>query len=387
MRAVICGDVHIGAIFGLGKNNGTGGNTRVDDYERSLNYIVDYTINTEADIFIQTGDLFEIRNPTPEQIEIADRAIKKLSDNHIFTVIIMGNHDYKKTGETFTSSISSLPAKNYSNVRLLLEPENIVYTNKNGDKANLFMIPYRDKRMYPGPNQKECVESFNSHISSLFSSLDLKLPTLTVGHNFFFKGNYFDFGGGEVLLYPDSVKKSDLVVMGHLHEFSMVRKKDPISYYVGSLEKTNFGEAKVDKYFIDFNFNTKEIKTVKTPVREIEDIEIDLRGATTLNYLELAKEFLSEKELSDKIIRIKLLVKENLSSVVNKNEIEKFCHDRSCFLLTKILIDVSQTKSDKNQDILNHKNDYDIFKAYAEMQDLEPEMLKLLLEESKRIIG
>ena len=31
MRAVICGDTHIGAIFGLGKNNGRGGNTRVDD--------------------------------------------------------------------------------------------------------------------------------------------------------------------------------------------------------------------------------------------------------------------------------------------------------------------------------------------------------------------
>lgn len=387
MRAVICGDTHIGAIFGLGKNNGMGGNTRVDDYERSLNYIVDYAIRTEADIFIQTGDLFEIRNPTPEQIEIADRAIKKLSENHIFTVIIMGNHDYKKTGETFTSSISSLPAKNYSNVRLLLEPENIVYTNRNGDKANLFMVPYRDKRMYSGANQKEYVESFNSHISSLFSNIDTKIPTLTVGHNFFFKGNYFDFGGGEVLLYPDSVKKSDLVVMGHLHEFSLVRKKDPISYYVGSLEKTNFGEAKVDKYFIDFNFNTKEIKTVKTPVREVEDIEIDLRSATTLNYLESTKASLAEKELSDKIIKIKLLVKENLSSVINKNEIERFCHERSCFLLTKILIDVSQTKSEKNQDILSHKNDYDIFKAYAEMQDLEPDMLKLLLEESKRIIG
>jgi len=387
MRAVICGDTHIGAIFGLGKNNGNGGNTRIDDYERSLNYIVDYAIKTEADIFIQTGDLFEVRNPTPEQIEIADRAIKKLSDNHIFTIIIMGNHDYKKTGETFTSSISSLPAKNYSNVRLLLEPENIVYTNKNGNKANLFMIPYRDKRMYAGSNQKEYVESFNTHISSLFSDVDLKLPTLTVGHNFFFKGNYFDFGGGEVLLYPESVKRSDLVVMGHLHEFSLVRKKEPVSYYVGSLEKTNFGDSKTDKYFIDFNFLTKEVKTIKNPVREIEDIEIDLKSATTSNYLESVKDFLKNKDLSDKIIKIKLLIKENLSGVINKNEIEKFCYGRGCFLLTKILIDISQTKSEKNQDILNHKNDYDIFKAYAEMQDLSPEMMKLLLEESKRIIG
>ena len=31
MRAIICGDVHIGAVFGLGGGNGSGGNTRVDD--------------------------------------------------------------------------------------------------------------------------------------------------------------------------------------------------------------------------------------------------------------------------------------------------------------------------------------------------------------------
>ena len=44
MRVVVCGDSHIGATFGLGKSNGSGGNTRVDDYEKSLNYIVDYCI-------------------------------------------------------------------------------------------------------------------------------------------------------------------------------------------------------------------------------------------------------------------------------------------------------------------------------------------------------
>jgi DNA repair exonuclease SbcCD nuclease subunit len=89
MKAIICGDVHIGAVFGLGKTNSTGGNTRIDDYETTLNNIIDYTISSGAEVFIQTGDLFETRNPTPEHIEIADRAIRRLSDNHIFTIIIL----------------------------------------------------------------------------------------------------------------------------------------------------------------------------------------------------------------------------------------------------------------------------------------------------------
>lgn len=28
MKAIICGDVHIGAVFGLGKTNQNGGNTK-----------------------------------------------------------------------------------------------------------------------------------------------------------------------------------------------------------------------------------------------------------------------------------------------------------------------------------------------------------------------
>ena len=76
MRAIVCGDVHIGAIFGLGGPTKSGGNTRVDDYANTLNWIVDYTINTGADLFIQTGDLFESRNPSLEYLAIADTAIK-----------------------------------------------------------------------------------------------------------------------------------------------------------------------------------------------------------------------------------------------------------------------------------------------------------------------
>src|SRR5690606_10388512 len=100
MKVVICGDSHIGAVFGLGGPNGKGGNTRIDDYEKTLNYIVDYCIENNVDVFVQTGDAFDKRNPTAEQLEVFNRALKKLSTHNIFSVVIMGNHDYKKTGPT-----------------------------------------------------------------------------------------------------------------------------------------------------------------------------------------------------------------------------------------------------------------------------------------------
>ena len=235
MRAIICGDTHNGAVFGLGGPNGKGGNTRVDDYENSLNSIIDYCINTNADIFIQTGDLFETRNPTPEQIKIVDKALKRLSNANIATFVIMGNHDYKKTGSTFTSSISSLSSAEYTNVRMLLEPEVIHFSNKKKEGANLLLIPYRDKRMYSGSSVKACSEGYDSHVMSLLSEIENKDPTIAVGHNFFMEGSYNDYGGSEILANPLAFVGADAVFMGHLHQFRIQRKHAPVCVYTGSM--------------------------------------------------------------------------------------------------------------------------------------------------------
>ena len=93
MRIVICGDTHIGAVFGLGNPMPDGINTRVRDYEESLNYIIDYCISEKVDVFVQTGDIFESRNPLPEHMQIVDSAVKRLSNVGISTIIMMGNHD------------------------------------------------------------------------------------------------------------------------------------------------------------------------------------------------------------------------------------------------------------------------------------------------------
>ena len=77
MKAVICGDAHFGVVHGLGKNKPDGGNTRYDDYSNTMDYIVNYCIDNDIDVFIQTGDLFEDRDPPPEVLALADNFLKK----------------------------------------------------------------------------------------------------------------------------------------------------------------------------------------------------------------------------------------------------------------------------------------------------------------------
>lgn len=386
MRVVICGDTHIGAVFGLGGPNGKGGNTRVDDYEKTLNYIVDYTIKSGADVFIQTGDAFESRTPNPEYISIFNKVIKKLSLSNITTAIIMGNHDYKRSGESFTSAISSLAAKDYSNVRIVLEPQIFKVSNQKNESINLALIPYRDRRMYLGKNIEEISQKYDQEVMMLLNSCENEAPIVAVGHNFLHSGNYTDFGGHEILTKIDTFAKCDLIAMGHLHQFKIVRKKEPIVIYTGSMEKINFSDEKVDKYFIDYDTNTKKTIIIKTPVRDLEEAKIDLSDCSQSNLLDEFQNKLKKFNLKDKIVRVKVAVKDSLLPFIKKADIEKLVAEQQVFYLSKILIEPIVERLIKDNDILNQKDDFSMLSAFIDGQGFDEATKLELLSEAKSIM-
>lgn len=387
MRAIICGDAHIGAVFGLGRPNGSGGNTRVDDYESTLTHIVDYTINTKADIFIQTGDMFESRDPSLEHMNIVDKALKRLSNANIATFVIMGNHDYKKSGQTFTSSISSLSASEYPNVRTLLDPEVISVCNASNEKVDLVLIPYRDRRMYDGSDIRTQSSGYNSHIMDLISSADKTGPVVAVGHNFFYEGSYNDYGGTEVMAIPQSFQGCDLAMMGHLHQFRVLRKTAPVCVYTGSMERSNFGDADVDKYFIDYDITAKRAKFCKSPVRDLLDASIDLSGLGFSEVDDALKDALNKYDFSDKIVRLTVSADERILPAVDKEAIKTMLYDCGAFHVSKVGIDVIVERLVRDSSILQNKDDFSIFKAFLDSQGIESKYKKSLLKEAKIIMG
>ena len=386
MRAVICGDTHIGAIFGLGRPNGHGGNTRVDDYESTLNSIIDYTIDTKADIFVQTGDLFEHRDPSPQHMKIVDKALKRLSNANIATFVIMGNHDYKRSGAEFTSAITSLAAHEYPNVRMLLKPEVVEVCNSKNESVNLLLMPYRDRRMYEGSNIREQTSNFNKHIETLVSSVDNDNPIMAVGHNFFFEGSYNDYGGSEVMATPGAFNGCDIAVMGHLHQFRVVQKRAPVCIYSGSMEKSNFGDANVDKYFIDYSIFNKKIKFCKTEVRNLIDKTIDLSDSDFSNISDNLKAALDNEAISDCVVRLKLIADEKVVQALDKQVIQSELYKLGAFHVSKIIIEATSKRIVRDSAILNHKDDFSMLKAFLESQDIDSKYRAELLKEAKAIM-
>lgn len=384
MKVVICGDSHIGAVFGLGGPNGKGGNTRIDDYEKTLNYIVDYCIENKVDVFVQTGDAFDKRNPTAEQLEVFNRALKKLSTHNIFSVVIMGNHDYKKTGPTFVSSITSLSARDLPNVRTVLHPE-IISLSDGRETLNLLLMPFRDRKLYAGNNTKEDSLLYEAEVADLLSNKK-DGPVVAIGHNFFYEGSYNDYGGTEVLPRIDAFKGCDLVAMGHYHNFKVLKKANPIAIYTGSMERINFGDKDSKKVFIEFDTNTKRTRVLTSPIRDLWDDTIDLTSSTFETVLQDLEDKLTDINFKDKIVRVKVVIHEQLSSSLKRANIEKRLYELGAYYVSKVNFEHIYQRLIRDTSILEEKDEYSMFKAFIKDQGFDSEMEKRILLEAETII-
>jgi exonuclease SbcD len=387
MRVVVCGDVHIGAVFGLGGPNGSGGNTRVDDFKNSLSHIVDYCIDNDVDVFVQTGDLFESRNPTPEHMHIADSFLKKLSSSGISSIVIMGNHDYRRNGSEFSSSISSLASNEYANVRMVLDPEVIRIDRGTDDSINILLSPYRDKRMYQSRTTSDSSKMYDKHMLELLGAIDNDHPTIAVGHNFYYEGSYNDFGGAEILTNISSFKSCDLVAMGHHHSFRIVQDKHPIAIYTGSMEKINFGDKDLDKYFIDYNSLNKKILFKKIPSRQLHDSEINMLDVPITDVDSFLEKKMSETEVMDKIVRMKIVIKESMSAAISKSYIEKKLYSMGAFFVSKVIVEPVSQRIVRDLSVLSHKDHSLMFEEFVKLQGFEEKLEAELISESKNIMG
>ena len=386
MRAVICGDVHIGAVFGLGGPNKAGGNTRVDDYATTLNWIVDHTIDSSAEIFIQTGDLFEVRNPTLKHMAIADAALKRLSKANIATFVIMGNHDYRRVGSSYTSSILSLSASELPNVKVLVDPKIVHFTSIRNESVNLLLLPYRDRRLFPGKGNAEQSEALDQVIKSMISGLKNKDPIIAVGHNFFYEGSYQEYGGSEVMISPKAFLGCDLVMMGHLHQARALSGAPLPCIYTGSMERTNFGDMNVAKTFVDYNISSRDLKIVNTPVRDLLDFTIDLSDSDFSNIISNLDVEILKQKISNKIVRAKIICEDKFFPALDRHAIQDKIYSAGAHYVSKVIIEPTVKRIVRDNTIMMHSDDYSMIKAFIESQDIDEIFRGEILQEAKNII-
>jgi len=176
-------------------------------------------------------------------------------------------------------------------------------------------------------------------------------------------------------------------MMGHLHQFRVLRKHSPACVYTGSMERSNFGDADVEKYFVDYNISNKKAKFCRIPTRDLLDTSINLSGFDFSEIEEALEAALEEHDVKDKIVRFKLLIDEKVLPAVDKAAIQSSLYNLGAFHVSKVGIETIVDRIVRDDSILSQKDDFSMFKAFIDSQGIDGEYKKSLLKEAKIIMG
>lgn len=323
MRFFHTADIHFG-VENYGKiDPKTGIHTRLLDFAKNLDVLVDKAISEDIDFVIFAGDAYKTANPTPTQQKMLAERMLRLYAAGIPVIIIVGNHDHPLSfGKAHALDVFSyLPINGFY---VFSKPGTRVIQTKNGP-VQILGIPWPARnqlvanQVHHHKNNAEIAsylsESVGAIIEQLAATLDPKLPTVLGGHLTVSSGIFSGsekcavYGTDPVFLPSQlAVQPIDYVALGHLHRFQDLNLAGTPVVYSGSIERVDFGERKEDKGFVDvtITLDGESKKTVYSfvtlPTRSM--IQLDIALVPLVDQTEQILQRLSQHELTDAILKI-----------------------------------------------------------------------------------
>jgi exonuclease SbcD len=285
MKILHFADLHIGHET-YGKNDPkTGLNSRLLDFLKSFDQVVDYTLKNNIDLVIFAGDAYKTRDPSPTYQREFSKRIKKIALK-VPIVLITGNHDIPPSfGKADTLEI--FPTLEVPNVYVLSKP-----TVKEIRGIQILALPWLSKSdLLKDEERKKSIEEIQTILSKRIEGIFLDLlekinpqkPSLAIVHQSVsgatFSSNQGVYIGNDPLI-PVSVlahPKLSYIALGHLHKFQVLNENPPV-IYSGSLERIDFGEENEKKGFVEVRID--ESKSEKT---KWKFIPLETRRFKTIN--------------------------------------------------------------------------------------------------------
>jgi len=298
MRFFHTADIHFG-VENYGKIDAkTGIHTRLLDFAKNLDVLVDKAVAERVDFVIFSGDAYKTANPTPTQQKMLAQRMLRLQAAGIPIVIIVGNHDHPLSfGKAHALDVFSyLPIDGF---HVFAKPGMKIIQTKNGP-VQIIGIPWPARnhlvasQLHHHKNNAEIAaylsESVGSIITQLAATLDPSVPAVLGGHLTVSSGIFSGsekcavFGTDPIFLPSQlAISPIDYVALGHLHRFQDLNLGGVPVVYSGSIERVDFGERKEEKGFVDVSISVVDgvKKTVysfiELPTRKMLQLEVSLQ--------------------------------------------------------------------------------------------------------------
>lgn len=308
IKLIHASDIHFGSGEGHGRINPASGlNVRFEDFVKALKKTVDYTLQSQADVFLFSGDAYKTASPEPVYQKMFASELKRLSDASIPTLLLVGNHD-QILRNTNSHSLSVFQSLSVPNVTVLDRPTLLRLTCRRGE-LQVIAIPHLTRHIlmtqekYTGASNttidKTMVSALREMIQGFYDELDPNIPTVTTAHIMLDRAKAGAEGEllvGYTMTFPQDIfidKRIDYVALGHVHRHQILREAEPCIAYAGSLERVDFGEEHEDKGFIEANIarGKTSLQFHSIDPRPFLTVECDLSNCEdpTAELLNLAK--------------------------------------------------------------------------------------------------
>ncbi|MFA6065627.1 MAG: exonuclease subunit SbcD [Candidatus Babeliaceae bacterium] len=389
-------DIHFG-MENYGKiDAATGIHTRLLDFERALNFCIDYAIEQRVDFFLFSGDAYKTANPSPTQQRLLLRCFLRLFQAHIPVIIIIGNHDNPLSfGKAHALEIfGQLPVDGFY---VIAKPSSFVIQTKNGP-VQLVGIPWPSRTTLALNSAIfDDAQALTAYISKsvctiikqLAHELDPSLPAILAGHLTVSSGIFSGsekraIYGTDPLFLPSqlAIQPFDYVALGHLHRHQNLNNGGIPVVYSGSPERIDFGERKEEKGFCHVTVHDKQKTTyafIKTPQRPFIQIEVTLSSEP--NHTEQIINELKKYPIKDAIIKIVYHIPKEIKDKVDMHAIQIACSS-AMYLVGVFPIrppEIRQRRATVNVDmdlatLLSH-----YFSTKPELKDRQEELIQQAL--------
>lgn len=377
----------------------TGLSTRLMDFLRSYDQVVDYALGNDVSLVIFAGDAYKTRDPNPTYQREFARRIRRLSAAGIPTVLVAGNHDTPSAlGRAITVEIFA--TLEVENVHVAKKPEVIPIETRDGP-VQVVALPWvtrsallaRDE--YKNKNLEEINQLILDRITNivegpdgLINQLDRTVPTILAAHATVQGAVYGSersvMLGQEVILPPSLARNPafDYVALGHIHKHQKLYEQPPV-IYSGSIERIDFGEEREDKGFVvaEVERGRATWQFVKTDARPFVTVEVKAQSDDPTAEVLAA---IAARDIEDAVVRIIIHTTAEKEPLINEDEIRRALV--GAFHVAAIVKDVERkVRLRLGDQPIEEMTPRQMLERYFQVKQTPPERTELLLEHAEDI--
>jgi len=355
LKVIHFADAHLGVENYGQLDPQTGLSTRLTDFLRSIDAIVDTALDEAADLVVFCGDAYKTRDPSPTHQREFARRIRRLSHAGVPTVLVAGNHDVPNAvGRAHTMEIYR--TLEVEHVYVARSPGVLDIETAHGAvqvgvlpwivRSNLLSRDDYKNRSLDEVNGLllERIEMILTGEDGLISRLRDDVPHILVVHGTVQGATYGSertvMLGQDVVLPLQLLKHPswDYVALGHIHQHQAIEaERTPPVVYSGSIERIDFGEEREDKGFVVAEVERGSCSWAfrKLDVRPFLTVRVTADGDDPTGQILAA---LERAPIEDAVVRLIVRTTADRDVLIRENEVRRALDP--AFYIAAILHDV-----------------------------------------------